>query len=462
MKNILRKLETTVVFILKTLLYVSLMVVFFGIFSIENWQLLVLSRTAGITLSTFVIVGLMLTAIYGKYDIGKRKSKPIIYSISLAVIITDIVVYLQLAVMNTNEANGYRFRIDNIGVLLLVMFIQIVVTVIFTYCGNYIYFCIYDPEICCVVTSSQQSLDEVVRRIRKYKKQFRIKYIYDYRDPETKDIIMKSDTVFLYDVPVDVRTDIVAYCYQNMKNIYFNPEMADVVEYNSNYTILDDMSMLSSDFKGLSLEQRFLKRFLDIAVGIVGFILSLPIIIICGLSIKIEDGGSIFFKQNRATRNGKIFSVYKLRTMKEDVDNYSAVEDDLRVTKVGRILRKYRLDEFPQFINVLKGEMSIVGPRPEMLTNIFNYTEELPEFEYRLRVKAGLTGYAQISGKYNTSPKDKLILDLMYIEDYSLWMDIKLIFQTAIVLLKRDSTEAFNQTEHIYEFREYEQGDNND
>ncbi len=457
MRDKLRKLETSIVFILKATLYISLLVAFFGMFSIENWQILVLSRTAAITLSTFVVVGLLLTAIYGKYDIGKRKSKPIIYSLSLAVIITDLVTYLQLMVMNANAATGYRFSLDNLGVLIVVVILQIFIIVIFTYGGNYIYFCIYDPEVSCVITSSQQSLEEVVRRIEKYKKQYKIKYIIDYRNiEEVRKIIAKCDTVFIYDVPVEERTSIIEHCYQNVKNVYFNPEMADVVEYNSNYIIMDDMSLLASEFKGLSVEQRFIKRTMDIIIAMVGLIISLPIILLCTIAIKLEDGGKVFFKQNRATRYGKIFSVYKIRTMKEDVDNYSEVEDDVRVTKVGRILRKYRLDEFPQFINVLKGEMSIVGPRPEMLTNIFIYTEELPEFEYRLRVKAGLTGHAQIAGKYNTSPKDKLILDLMYIEDYSLWIDIKLIFQTLIVLLKKDSTEAFNNSECKYEFVSYE------
>ena len=121
---------------------------------------------------------------------------------------------------------------------------------------------------------------------------------------------------------------------------------------------------------------------------------------------------------------------------------------------MGRFLRKYRIDEIPQFYNVLKGDMSVVGPRPEMLANIFNYTSVLPEFEYRLRVKAGITGYAQIAGKYNTSPKDKLILDLMYIEEYSIWLDVKLIFQTLIVLFKKDSTEAFNEEAGLA-FEEY-------
>ena len=136
--------------------------------------------------------------------------------------------------------------------------------------------------------------------------------------------------------------------------------------------------------------------------------------------------------------------------MKVNVENRSATADDDRITKVGKILRKTRLDEIPQFLNIFLGDMSFVGPRPEMLENVYAYTEDLPEFKYRLRVKAGLTGYAQIAGKYNTSPKDKLILDMMYIEKYSFWNDIKLCFQTLIVLLKSDSTEGFQATDDVF------------
>ena len=129
--------------------------------------------------------------------------------------------------------------------------------------------------------------------------------------------------------------------------------------------------------------------------------------------------------------------------------------DAERLTKIGKIVRSLSIDELPQLINVLKGDMSVVGPRPEMLANVFNYTSVLPEFEYRLRVKAGITGHAQIAGKYNTSPKDKLILDLTYIEEYSFWLDIKLLFQTLIVLFKKDSTEAFHRGEELV-FEEYQ------
>ena len=144
----------------------------------------------------------------------------------------------------------------------------------------------------------------------------------------------------------------------------------------------------------------------------------------------------------RATLNGRVFEVYKFRTMKENVENHSVTDDDDRITKQGRILRKIRMDELPQLINILKGDMSFVGPRPEMLENVEAYEEELPEFRYRLRVKAGLTGFAQVYGKYNTTPYDKLKLDLTYIENYSFVLDIKLMFLTFKILFQKENTEG--------------------
>lgn len=162
-------------------------------------------------------------------------------------------------------------------------------------------------------------------------------------------------------------------------------------------------------------------------LAIVLGILTSPIWIVSAIAIKAYDGGSIFFKQKRATLNGRVFEVYKFRTMKENVENRSVTDDDDRITKPGKILRKIRMDELPQLLNILKGDMSFVGPRPEMLENVNEYEKQLPEFRYRLRVKAGLTGYAQIAGKYNTTPKDKLIMDMMYIEQFNIWKDIQLI-----------------------------------
>ena len=222
----------------------------------------------------------------------------------------------------------------------------------------------------------------------------------------------------------------------------------------SEYYLLDDISVLNYNVKGLTMEQRIIKRCMDIGLSLLMGVVTSPIWLISAIAIKLYDGGSIFFKQDRATIHGNVFQVYKFRTMTENVENKSVTDHDNRITLPGKILRKIRMDELPQLINILKGDMSFVGPRPEMLENVSAYTKELPEFRYRLRMKAGLTGYAQIAGKYNTTPKDKLLMDMMYIENYSVFKDIQLLFQTAIVLLKSDSTEAFRtgsqETEYIF------------
>ncbi len=454
MKSNLRKLENSIVFLLKLTMHVLLFWSFYGMYAVKNWQLLNISRTSGVVLATYFIMSYMFANIYGRYDIGKRKSKPIMHSLILTIAFTDVLSMLMLSVMNTNERNNKTFELEQPALLLLVFLVQFIIIWVFVYGGNKLYFTLFDPEECIIVTSSQRSLNEIIKGIRKYKLQYKISQIADYRDTNLKEYISRHDTVFIYDVPIKERTAIVEFCYQNMKNVFFNPGMHDVIETNAKHIILDDVSMFGNYSKGLTLEQKIIKRISDVVISVFALIITSPIMLVAAIAIKLEDGGSIIFKQNRATQGGKIFSVFKLRTMKEDVENYSVVENDERVTKVGRFLRKYRIDEIPQFVNVLKGDMSVVGPRPEMLANIFNYTSVLPEFEYRLRVKAGITGHAQIAGKYNTSPRDKLILDLMYIEEYSLWLDIKLLFQTVLVVLKKDSTEAFKKEEEFI-FEEY-------
>ncbi len=449
----LQKTPRTVMFLLKVLLCFILFAPFFVFFGIENEWLLRLSRTAAVTMLTFVVLGSTLMSIYGGYSVGITKSKPIIYSMTLSTVFTDIVTHLQLCIMNTNAANNQKFQYEHPLLLLLVMVIQILVIIFFAYFGNFVYFSINSPEKCCVITTSKYSLNNIVPKIKKYKKQYLITDAILFTNPDLFDIINRCDTVFVYDVPAASRTTIVEYCYANNKNIYYNFEMCDVVSLRGRNAMLDDKPMIASTVKGLTVEQRIMKRAMDLFVSTVGLIITSPIMLACAIAIKAEDGGSVFFKQKRATKDGKIFKVYKFRTMKEKNSiNKSVTEDDDRITKVGKILRKFRIDELPQIINIFKGEMSVVGPRPEMIENVDEYTQALPEFSYRLRVKAGLTGLAQIAGKYNTSPKDKLVLDLMYIEKYSIWQDIKLIFQTLTVFFKADdSTEAFHHSDS-YEF----------
>ena len=458
MRERLKRCESLLWLFMKLCLYLLLMAVFMVLLSIENKPLLRLSRTMGTSVITFVVVGLLFLSIYGKFDVGRRKSKPIIYSISLAAVFTDIVTYVQLMIMNTITPSIYALRFVSIGALLATMVVQVIIIAIFTYAGNALFFRIHRPEKCYIVTSSQKDLDEIVRGINKYKKQYKIERIFDYKDKNLLKKLAGADTVFLFNIPILQRSEIMNYCYRTRKNVYFNPEIEDIVEMSAEYYLLDDISMLNYNVAGLTMEQRIVKRCMDIGLSLVMGIITSPIWLISAAAIKAYDGGPVFFKQDRATINGNIFQVYKFRTMKEHVENRSVSEDDDRITPPGKILRKIRMDELPQLINILKGDMSFVGPRPEMIENVEAYTEELPEFRYRLRVKAGLTGYAQISGKYNTTPKDKLMMDMMYIENYSVFKDIQLLFQTAIVLLKSDSTEAFKKQKsgEIYHFREAE------
>ena len=449
----IKKLKRTVVFILKMALFASLFGIFFGIFGIRNPWLFNLSRTTGVTMVTFVVMGIALMAVYGGYAIGTQKSKPIVHSMALATIMTDLVTHLQLSIMNTSEKNNDHFVYETPHLLLLVMVLQIIVIVFFAYFGNYVYFSLEPPERCCVISSSRQSLGNIIPKIQRFKKQYEIDEIIRYDDPKVLDIILRNNTVFLYDVPLKERDDLISFCYQTQKNIYYNFETIDVVSQGAKYVTLDDKSMVMYTAKDLTMEQRIVKRLTDLAVSAVGLVIASPVMLGCAIAIKLDDGGKVLYKQKRLTKYGRVFEVYKFRTMKEENSiNRSVTENDDRITRVGRVLRKFRIDELPQLINILNGDMTVVGPRPEMLENVEKYTEELPEFSYRLRMKAGLTGLAQISGKYNTSPKDKLVMDLMYIENYSIWQDFKLIFQTITVFLKAsESTEAFGR-EELYDF----------
>ncbi len=454
--KILQKAQRTIIFLIKSLMYVLLTATFFIVFSTEYSWLLHLSRTTGVTFVTFCVLEISLVSIYGGYAIGRLKSKPIVTSLSLATIVTDLVTHLQLCIMNVNENNNEYFVYESPDLLILVMLIQLALIFLFTYLGQAVYFAINKPERCCVITNSEMALNAVMPKITRYKKQYNVTDMVHFTSPNVYDIMSKCDTVFIYEVPSKQKILYSEFCYANNKNVYSSFEISDIMLMGGRSIFLDDKPMVSAVIRDLTLEQRFVKRAMDIIISLVGIILTGPIMIASAILIKAEDGGKVFFRQKRATKGGKLFDVYKFRTMTEtDSKNESAKDNDKRITKVGKYLRKFRIDELPQFFNILKGDMSVVGPRPEMVENVSKYTAELPEFSYRLKVKGGLTGYAQIVGKYNTSPKDKLVLDLMYIEKYSLWLDFKLIMQTITVLFKAgDSTKGFGDTEKKYEFTE--------
>lgn len=441
-----KKFESTILFIMKLLLFCACAGVFFLIFGSKFYFMLIPTRTSFITLGVFTLVYMMMSIIYGGFDIGKRKSKPIIYSFVLSVFFTDIAAHFFMCIMNITVVHNGKFVYDYPLLLLLTYIIQIFIIVVFTYGGNYLYFSANKPHDSIIITRKGEQTDSIISKIGRYKKQYNITETVFINDPDILKKIDKADSIFFYNLSVPERNAFVEYCYHCKKDIYYSVELSDIVSLGSHRVYFDDKSMVYAPVKGLTFEQRVIKRIMDLVIAGLGLIITSPIFLITALCIKLEDGGSVFYKQERATYAGKIFNVIKFRSMKvEDGSIHKSVtKNDDRITRTGRIIRKFRIDELPQLINVIKSDMSIVGPRPEMVENVEKYTKELPEFAYRQRAKAGLTGMAQIYGKYNTSPKDKLIFDLTYINEYSVWLDIKLIFRTLLVLLTPDkSTEAF-------------------
>lgn len=256
------------------------------------------------------------------------------------------------------------------------------------------------------------------------------------------------EAVIIGDIPSHQRNDVLKFCYGNGIRAYVIPKISDIIMMGSDRIHIFDTPFLLAKGYSLSFDQRFMKRALDIFLSIPMILLSSPIMLITAVAIKLYDGGSILYRQTRCTQEGRTFSIIKFRSMVEDAEKDGiaklASSHDTRITPVGKLIRSTRIDELPQLFNILKGNMSFVGPRPERPEIIEDYRKEMPEFEFRMRVKAGLTGFAQIYGKYNTVPYDKLKLDLFYIEHYSLWLDIKLILMTMKIIFKRESTEGID------------------
>ncbi|MCI8501877.1 MAG: sugar transferase [Oscillospiraceae bacterium] len=440
MIKFLKMFEKSTIFIVKTGLFLALFVTFYGLFSLIAPQLLRPSRTMFITLTTYLLAALLFLRIYGGVPIGAKKSKDIIASVALASFFTDLVAFVELVVMSEFQV------IFDFYMLFIVFFIQLMLVIVGIYFGNWLFFKLHDPEKSILVYADEEAAREFLAKAGRYRKQWDVDFSLSYNTENLYKRLYPYKTVFLMGLPPGILSETVEFCYKYTKNVYVVPRLSDVIMKNSKTVVVDDKTVYASYVSSLSTEQRFVKRLLDLFISLVGVIVASPFMVICALAVKLCDRGPVFYKQKRITENGREFSVLKFRTMIVDAEKQSgsvwAAKDDDRITTVGRMLRKLRLDELPQLFNILHGEMSIVGPRPEREELIREFEKQYPEFRYRLKVKAGLTGMAQIMGKYNTTPLDKLMMDLEYIENYSIWLDLKLIFQTFKVFFKSDSTEG--------------------
>lgn len=434
---------------IQALLYIFLFAVYFGLLSITNIAILNLSRTAAATMATFACSMLLLTTVYGGFEIDHRKKRTVFANLALATFFTDLITYIILQIMNTNpnnpEANAtFVLFSEDLALMAGAFILQIGIIYFFTSVGFRCYYRINPAQDCCIITSSQEMAGHVAAKMSTFGRKFSLTEVVHYECPDIRQTIRRHEVIFLAGIPDTEEAALQSYCYKHHKTIYLLAELEDVVISTAQQTIMDDTAFLYIRPMVPTLTQRVTKRTCDIVISLLGLIITSPITLVTYVLLKASGNGSPLFRQKRATLNGMVFDILKFRTMYEDSAAVSARENDDRITPIGRFLRKYRIDELPQLINVLRGEMSLVGPRPEMLENVDRYTREVPEFKYRQQMKAGLTGLAQIEGKYNTSPKDKAILDLLYIENFSLAYDFKLLLRTLTIFFRRDSTEGFH------------------
>lgn len=380
----------------------------------------------------YMILTLLFFKVYGGFKIGYLKRADMIYSQSLSILCVNAFSYLQISLIGR--------RMMSLMPMLIMTMLDIVIIIGWTWIMTALHSRIYPPRRLIIVYGSKLAENLVSKmslRIDKYIISASVKEEDGF--DEIKDKLVDYDGVIICDISANLRNNILKFCFENSIRTYISPKISDIMLRGAEEIKLFDTPLLLNRNYGLTFEQRMFKRIFDVLVSIIGFVVALPLMLIIAIVIKIYDGGPVFYKQKRLTIDGKEFFVYKFRSMIIDAEKDGvarlASDDDDRITPVGAFIRKVRFDELPQIINIIKGDMSIVGPRPERPELMEQYKKDMPEFEFRLKVKAGLTGYAQVVGVYDTTPYDKLKMDLMYIESYSLLLDLRIMLMTLKIMI---------------------------
>lgn len=397
--------------------------------------------------AVYMALTIFVNCTFDSFKIGVNRISHIIISQWVSMVIVNALGAIQIVLMI-----GFVIHFGRIFRAFLQIMVMDAVCIFFvTYLLTKLYRTIFPPLRMLMVYGQYANnlADKMNRR--------RDKYIIADRVPETisteevSDLIQSYDAVLLNDIAAEEKSRILKVCYEQGKRVYFTPKISDILVKNAEELHLFDTPIYLCRNLGMSTTQLAIKRIMDIFIALIGIILTSPIMLVTAIAIKVYDGGPVFYRQVRCTKDKKEFKIYKFRSMKVDSEKDGvarlATENDDRITPVGKIIRATRIDEIPQFFNILKGDMSFVGPRPERPEIIAEYEKIIPEFVYRTRVKAGLTGYAQVYGKYNTTNLDKLKLDLIYVERGSILLDIKLILLTVKVVFIKDSTEGLEEGE---------------
>ena len=382
----------------------------------------------------------LFSYIYGGMKFGYLKNTNVIFSQGLSAICANVIAYLQTVLLAAKFVSIYP--------MVLLTLIDIAAICIWSTLITLLFKKLFPPrEI--LLLYQEYDPTEMLRKMRTRKDRYEIKRSINVDQPWEKIVgeIDKFEAVFLCDIHSELRNRLLKYCYEKEIRVYITPKISDILIRSSENIHLFDTPLLLARNTGLNFEQKLMKRAMDIVISLFALIITSPVMLITALAIKLYDGGPVMFRQKRCTIHGKTFYIHKFRSMIVNAESEGevipATDHDPRITPVGNFIRKTRIDELPQMIDILVGNMSVVGPRPERVEHVEKYTEDIPEFTYRLKVMGGLTGYAQIYGKYNTTAYDKLKLDLMYIQNYSVLLDIKLILMTIKIIFMKESTEGF-------------------
>ena len=377
--------------------------------------------------------------VYDAFAVSTSRIGELVYSQILALGFTDAILYVITYLLT-------KF-IPNPLPLLTAFFGQAVLAVAWSITAHNVYFAIFPPIRSAVIYDRRPELEMLVSHYRMEKK-FNVILTQDiFTCLADLGALDEMEAVFLGGIHSHERNIILKYCLDKNIDVYVIPRIGDTIMSGAKRTHMFHLPILHVGWFHQPVEYLFVKRLMDIVISAAALVVASPIMFLTAFVVHMEDGGTVFYRQERLTKDGRIFKLLKFRSMRMDAEsNGEAVlsegENDSRVTKVGRMIRRYRIDELPQFLMVLKGDMALVGPRPERPEIAAQYEKALPEFALRLKGKAGLTGYAQVYGKYNTQPYDKLQMDLMYLSHPSIVEDLRILFLTVKVLFQKESTEG--------------------
>ncbi len=384
-----------------------------------------------------------ITVVLGSYRIDELRRGEVVFYQVIALVFVNTIAYTQICLVET--------VLSNVIGILFVFLLQLLELLIWLKLSYTVVTKLNPAEKLLIIYGSHLAT-EIVQNMSRMEERYVIAESASV--DEGYDILIdkidKYDSVIICDVPARLRNDILKYCYQQNKTIYTVPKISDVIIRGAKEITYFDTPIIKSSSMGLTVEQRVVKRIFDVVLSLLALIVLSPVFLVVALAIKLYDSGPVFYKQKRCTRDLEMFDILKFRSMVVDAEKNGpqpAVDNDSRITPVGRVIRALRIDELPQIINILVGQMSIVGPRPERIEHVEKYSKDIPEFVCRYKVKGGLTGYAQVYGKYNTNAYNKLKMDLIYIQNYSLALDLKLILMTVRILFKKESTEGFSKKE---------------